>query len=143
MRIESVHIKNLRTIKDTAVAIDPYNCFVGPNGAGKSTFLFALNVFFRETDGASTDVTFLSAEDFHGKDTSEPIEITVTFCDLGGEAKQEFKEYFRQDRLTVTAKATFDPMSARAEVRQFGDLSATADVYVVRRGALASGCATG
>ncbi|WP_063902040.1 ATP-dependent nuclease [Burkholderia stagnalis] len=121
MRIESIRIKNLRTIKDTVVAVDRYNCFVGPNGAGKSTFLFALNVFFRETDGVSTDVAVLSAEDFHRKDTSEPIEITVTFCDLGDEATQEFKEYFRQDRLTVTAKATFDPASGRAEVRQFGE----------------------
>ncbi|KVF25143.1 hypothetical protein WJ07_11915 [Burkholderia vietnamiensis] len=121
MRIESLRIKNLRTIKDAVVAVDRYNCFVGPNGAGKSTFLFALNVFFRETDGVSTDVTLLCAEDFHRKDTSEPIEITVTFGDLSDDAKQEFKEYFRQDRLTITAKATFDPVSGRAEVRQFGE----------------------
>ncbi|ASL48108.1 DNA replication and repair protein RecF [Burkholderia sp. AD24] len=121
MRIESVRIKNLRTIKDAVVEIDDYNCFVGPNGAGKSTFLFALNVFFRETDGVATDVTYLSAEDFHRKDTSEPIEITVTFFDLNEDAKQEFKEYFRQNRLIVTAKATFDPVAGRAEVRQFGE----------------------
>ncbi|OXI31537.1 ATP-dependent endonuclease [Burkholderia sp. AU16741] len=121
MRIESVRIKNLRTIKDAVVDVDYYNCFVGPNGAGKSTFLFALNVFFREADGVATDVTYLSAEDFHRKDTSEPIEITVTFCDLNDDAKQEFKEYFRQDRLIVTAKATFDPVAGRAEVRQLGE----------------------
>jgi len=121
MRIASVRIKNLRTIKDAVVVIDPYNCFVGPNGAGKSTFLFALNVFFRETDGVSTDVAVLSAEDFHRKDTSAPVEITVKFCDLNDNAKQEFKEYFRQDRLVVTAKAIFDPGTGRAEVRQFGE----------------------
>ncbi|MGF6465109.1 ATP-dependent nuclease [Paraburkholderia youngii] len=120
MRIESIQIKNLRSIKDAKVSLNQYNCFVGPNGAGKSTFLFALNVFFREIDGASTDVALLSAEDFHRKDTSQPIEITVTFCELNAEAKEEFKAYFRMDRLTVTAKATFNAATGRAEVRQFG-----------------------
>jgi ABC-type transport system involved in cytochrome bd biosynthesis fused ATPase/permease subunit len=57
VRIKSVRIKNLRLIADQTVEFDRYNCLVGANGAGKSTVLCALNVFFRETQNATTDLT--------------------------------------------------------------------------------------
>jgi predicted ATP-dependent endonuclease of OLD family len=65
MKIKTVYIKNLRAIKEETVDFDDYTCFVGANGAGKSTVLLALNVFFRDNEGTSTDVTSLSIEDFH------------------------------------------------------------------------------
>lgn len=120
MKIESVHIKNLRAIKNAIVSFDDYTCFVGANGAGKSTVLLALNLFFRENEGTSTDITSLSVEDFHQKDTSQPIEVIVTFSDLNDEAKEDFKDYVRQDRLVVSAKAEFNAATGRAEVKQFG-----------------------
>jgi predicted ATP-dependent endonuclease of OLD family len=88
VRIESVSIKNLRCIKDAAVNLDNYTCFVGPNGAGKPTALCALNIFFRNIESAPTDLASLAAEDFHLQDTSKPVEITVTFKDLSDEAKK-------------------------------------------------------
>ncbi|WP_050983030.1 ATP-binding protein [Cupriavidus basilensis] len=120
MRIKSVHIKNLRTIKESLIELDDYICFVGPNGAGKSTVLCALNIFFRENEGSSTDISSLNIEDFHQKDTSEPIEVTVTFVDLGAEAQEDFKDYFRQGQLVASARAEFDPKTGRAEVKQYG-----------------------
>lgn len=120
MRIKNIHIRNLRTIKDSIVELDSYNCFVGANGAGKSTVLYALNVFFRETSGNSTDVSALSAEDFHNKDTREPIEITLTFIELNEEAQRDFRDYFRHGQLVVSAKAEFNASTGRAEVKQFG-----------------------
>lgn len=120
MRIESVHIKNLRCIKDTVIHLDPYTCLVGPNGAGKSTVLFALNIFFREVENAPTDVTSLTVEDFHLQDTTSPIEVTVTFSGLSKEAEEDFKDYVRQGKLTISAMAAFSNSSNRAEVRQFG-----------------------
>lgn len=126
MRIKSVRIKNLRSIKDATVELDGYTCLVGPNGAGKSTLLCALNIFFRETENASTDLVSLVEEDFHQRDTSEPIEITLTFTDLEEAAQDDFKDYCRHGQLVVSAVAEFDAQTSRADVRQYGQRLAMA-----------------
>ncbi len=120
MKIESVRIENLRSFRDETVHFDAYTSLVGPNGGGKSTVLCALNIFFRETDNASTDVTSLSTEDFHQKNTKDPVRITVMFTDLSDTAKEDFKDYFRQEKLIVSAVAAFDSATNRAEVKQYG-----------------------
>lgn len=120
MKIESVRIQNLRSFSDETVPFNDYTCLVGPNGSGKSTVLCALNIFFRETDNASTDLCQLEREDFHHQNTDEPVSITVTFCDLNKEAQEDFADYFRQDRLVVSAVAGFDETTGKAEVRQYG-----------------------
>ncbi|WP_289297557.1 AAA family ATPase [uncultured Reyranella sp.] len=120
MRIESIRIKNLRSFADVTVPLNKYACLVGPNGAGKSTVLCALNVFFRETNDVSTNLIQLSAEDFHQRNTKEPIEITVTFTDLSPEAQNDFAEYYRQGKLIVSAIARFDEGTGKAEVKQTG-----------------------
>ncbi len=120
MRIESVAIKNLRCIKESAANLDAYTCLVGPNGAGKSTLLHALNIFFRHVEDASTDVTSLTPEDFYLHDTTRPVEVTVTFAGLADEAESHFKDYLRQGKLIVSVIATFDSKSNRAEVKRFG-----------------------
>lgn len=120
MRIKSIHIRHLRSIADATISLDDYTCFVGANGAGKSTVLFALNVFFREVDPQGNSITSLAAEDFHKRDTSKPVEITVWFDQLSAEAREDFKEYVRQDLLVVSAKAVFDEQNGRAEIRQYG-----------------------
>ncbi len=81
----------------------------------------ALNVFFRQYKDAKTDLSKLSADDFHHKNTEEPISITVTFKDLSQQAKEGLSDYVRQEKLVVTAKAEFDDGTERAEVRQFGN----------------------
>ena len=114
MRIKSVHIKNLRSFVDQKVGFNRYNRLVGANGAGKSTVLCALNIFFRETQNAATDLTALQAEDFHVQNVADPIEITVEFTALSAEAQADFAEYFRQDILVISAIANFDPVSGSA-----------------------------
>ncbi|GJL65167.1 MAG: ATP-dependent endonuclease [Nitrospirales bacterium] len=54
------------------------------------------------------------------KDTSSPIEITCVFIDLNDDAKDDLKAYVRQNELAVTAKATWDAATSRAEVKQVG-----------------------
>jgi len=120
MRIKSVRIKNFRSFEDQTVEFDNHTCLVGANGAGKSTILCALNVFFRETQNASTDLTTLQAEDFFSKNTKEPVEITVEFTDLSKEAQSDFGNYFRGGVLAVTAKAVYDESTQAAPVKQFG-----------------------
>src|SRR5262245_12156597 len=113
MRIKSVRIKHFRVFHDETIHFDSYTCLVGPNGAGKSTVLAALNFFFRESTETSTSLLELHREDFHGGDTSIPIEITVTFTDLTEQAQKDLADYYRQDELIVSVVATFDALSER------------------------------
>ncbi|MGY0782514.1 ATP-dependent nuclease [Azospirillum argentinense] len=121
MKLGHIRIKNLRSFEDAEVPVNDYTCLVGANGAGKSTVLCALNVFFRETENASTDMTRLDREDFFRKETDRPIEITLTFTDLSPEAQEDFKDYYRNGKLIVTAKAIFNPETEKADVRQYGN----------------------
>ena len=120
MRIKSVRLQNLRSFKDKTIHLDRYTSFVGPNGSGKSTVLCALNIFFRETTESPLNLVDLQEEDFHRGDTSQPIVVTVTFCDLGDEAQKDFADYYRQGELVVSAIARFDPATKRAPVLQYG-----------------------
>lgn len=120
MRIKSIRIKNFRSFEDQIIYVDDYTCLVGANGAGKSTVLCALNVFFRESQNVSTDITALEAEDFYNKNTKDPVEITVEFSDLSEDAQNDFADYFRQGALMVTAKAVYDEGTLSAPVRQYG-----------------------
>ena len=120
MKIASVRIENFRSFADATVPLNDYACLVGPNGAGKSTILTALNVFFRESSNVSTNLSLLDEEDFHRKGTGQPIRITITFTDLSKEAQNDFSDYVRQDQLIVSAVATFDEGSGKAQVKQYG-----------------------
>ena len=99
MKINSIKIENFRSIKSETISLTSFNAFVGPNGAGKSTTLHALNIFFGEINN-------FSEEDFHQRNTSEPIKITVIFEDLSPEAEVEFEHYVRSNRLVVHAEIT-------------------------------------
>lgn len=120
MKIKSVQIQNLRSFQDQTVFFNEYTCLAGANGAGKSTVLCALNIFFRETGHSATDLTCLQIEDFHKKDTTSPVVVTVTFTDLSKEAQEDFADYFRQGELVVSAKASFDAQTGKATVQQIG-----------------------
>ncbi|KWT95172.1 MULTISPECIES: ATP-dependent endonuclease [Pseudomonadota] len=120
MRIKSVRIKNLRSFVDQKVEFSRYSRLVGANGAGKSTVLCALNIFFRETQNAVVDLTALQAEDFHGRNVADPIEIVVEFTDLSDEAKADFADYYRHGALVVSAVAKYDERTGNAVVKQYG-----------------------
>ena len=120
MKLEKLRIENFRSFRDETICFDEYTCLVGSNGAGKSSVLTALNVFFRNTASAATNVANLSKEDFHHYRTDLPAKITLTFKHLSEEAQKDLQAYYRQDRLTVSAKADWNETTETAEVRQFG-----------------------
>jgi len=120
MKIEKIHIKNLRSFSDVEVPLNSCTCLVGPNGAGKSTVLYALNIFFRENDNTTTDLNQLDKEDFHQKNTNENIEITVTFIELDKAAQTDFFDYYRHDKLIISAVATFNNGTGKVDIKQYG-----------------------
>lgn len=119
MKIKKIRIENFRSFCDQEFELNRYSCFVGPNGAGKSTVLCALNVFFEEQD-TSTNTSKLCDEDYFARQTGRPIRITVTFDDLSDTAKNELKDYVRQNELVVTAEATFNAEHGIGQVSHFG-----------------------
>lgn len=120
VKISRVRIERFRAFTDQEFELGPYACFVGANGAGKSTVLAALNVFFREQAAPGLDAQRLGAEDYHDGDTTQPIRITLHFCDLSATAREVLSGYVRQDELVVTAEAIFDPDAGFAPVRYYG-----------------------
>lgn len=120
MRLREIRIQNFRSFKDETIHLDDYTCLVGPNGAGKSTVLQALNVFFRNTAGSAVNLHILSEEDFHHKNTSEPVRIALTFDDLSAEAQEDLKAYYRNGKLVISAVAAWNSNTGSAEVKQYG-----------------------
>lgn len=76
MKIQTVRIRNFRTLKDVTIPFDSVTTFIGPNGAGKSTVLRALDWFFNGKAGA------LSEKDCSFGANDESIEVQVTFSAL-------------------------------------------------------------
>ena len=118
MKLSKIKIENFRSFKDETVLFDDYTCLVGPNGSGKSTILQALNVFFRNTAASSVNLHTFCDEDFHHKNTDKPIKITLTFEGLSADAQEDFKAYYRSEKLVVSAIARWD--GEKAEVKQYG-----------------------
>jgi predicted ATPase len=94
MIIQSVHVKNFRSVLDEVLSCSKLTAIVGPNGAGKSSFLRAIELFY----DASAKV---EVGDFYNEDTGEEIVIGVTFADLSAVAKKRFDAYLQGDTLTV------------------------------------------
>ncbi|MFZ1720043.1 MAG: ATP-dependent endonuclease [Candidatus Moraniibacteriota bacterium] len=94
MLIESVLIKNYRSLLDEEVYLEDLTALVGANGTGKSTFLKALEIFYAFSQSIKQD-------DYYNKDTSSPIVVAVTYKKLSEEAKRLFGSYLQDDKLTI------------------------------------------
>jgi putative ATP-dependent endonuclease of OLD family len=74
--IESLIIRNFRSVKDLEVRLGEINAFIGPHNAGKSNIMRALKLVLGE--GYPTVRSF-DDEDFYNYDKSNPIRIEVRF----------------------------------------------------------------
>ncbi|MCA7953326.1 ATP-dependent endonuclease [Burkholderia seminalis] len=97
MKIQSIRIKNFRTLKDVAIPFDSVTTLIGPNGTGKSTVLRALDWFFNGRPGS------LTARDCSFGATDEDIEVQVTFEDLTDKDRGELGKYAPPGATTFTA----------------------------------------
>lgn len=94
MIIETISVRNFRSILNETLRCESMTVLVGANGTGKSSFLRALDLFYNLAPKVET-------EDFYDRDTSKNIVISVTFTCLGNEAKREYAKYLQGDKLTV------------------------------------------
>ena len=97
MKIQSVHIKNFRTLKDVTIPFQSVTTFIGPNGAGKSTVLRALDWFFNGKPNA------LTQKDCSYGATDAAIEVQVTFNELTDKDRAELGKYAPEGVSTFTA----------------------------------------
>jgi putative ATP-dependent endonuclease of the OLD family len=94
MLVKSVSIKNFRCAYRVAVDCRKLTALVGANGSGKSTALRALHLFYEPNPK-------IDQKDWYNEDQSEPIEIAVTFTDLGAAETERFAKYLENNELTV------------------------------------------
>jgi putative ATP-dependent endonuclease of OLD family len=97
MKIQSVRIKNFRTLKDVLIPFDSVTTFIGPNGAGKSTVLRALDWYFNGKLGLLTE------KDCSFGANDEDIEVQVTFAELTEKDRNELGKYAPAGVTTFTA----------------------------------------
>lgn len=101
MILESIRIRNFRSILDETLNFESLTALVGSNGSGKSSFLRGLHLFYEPSPR-------IEIEDFYNRDTTTEIIITITFRDLSPEAKAQFSSYMQGDKLTVERVFVWD-----------------------------------
>ena len=118
MIVKSVRVQRFRSIFDDTLDCDQLTALVGRNGSGKSSFLRAIELFYEPS-------TSVVAEDFYDEDTSNEIEITITYTGLDGDEKALFTPYLDGDDLPVarvfgTAKKVGTYHGLRLQNPEFG-----------------------
>jgi len=121
--IENIRVKNFRCIEEATLETDVLTVLVGRNGTGKSTFLKALDLFYQPNAN-------YTEEDFFNRNTSRPIEITVTFGELTEKERELFKSHIDGDTLTVSKVFTW-PIQ-RGSQKYYGKTKRNPDFQRVR-----------
>ncbi len=98
MKIQSVGIKNFRSLKDVNIDFDSVTTLIGPNGTGKSTVLRALDWFFNGGKGSE-----LTDKDCSFGAVDEDIEVRVTFSNLTEKDHEALEKYAPDEAMTFTA----------------------------------------
>ena len=121
MKIQSVRIKNFRTLKDVTIPFDSVTTFIGPNGAGKSTVLHALDWYFNGKPASLTE------DDCSFGATDEGIEVGVTFADLTPNDRDALGKYAPSGVSSFTAWKRRSPNGSEmlsANAKSFPDFNA-------------------
>tara|TARA_R110000868_G_C10937782_1_gene766824 strand:+ start:176 stop:2113 length:1938 start_codon:yes stop_codon:yes gene_type:complete len=100
VRISRIWVERFRAINTLEVSLGATTALLGENNAGKSSILAAVNLFF---DSAPK----IQADDFHNRDTSEPIIVTIEFSDLTPDEVSEFSGNLINEKLRVARKILF------------------------------------
>jgi putative ATP-dependent endonuclease of OLD family len=121
MQLVHARMRNFRSLRDVAVEFGAHTALIGGNGAGKSSILKAIERFY-------STARQLDADDFFGRDQSQPIEIELTFGDLTEQELEFFESRVREGRLVVTR--VFDDSASSG--RYYGSVLQNADFAEIR-----------
>jgi len=124
MIIGSITVRHFRCIKNETLNCGELTALVGANGTGKSTFLRALSTFYDPSPK-------IEKRDWYNEDQSVPIEIAVTFDDLGHAERQRFSKYIDRDQLTVERVFVLTANN-RIEMRYHGSKQTNPEFKTVR-----------
>ena len=94
MILESLQVKNFRSVVSETLLCESLTALVGANGAGKSSLLKALDLFYNPAPK-------VDREDFYNGETGEEINITITFKGLSEKARERFSSYMQGEKLSV------------------------------------------
>ena len=94
MRIQSIHIKNYRSLEDVRLELTDITVLLGSNGTGKSSILHALSWFFNGGD--------LESEDITAGIIDQTISVEVTFVQLDDLDRESLGKYGTHDTATFT-----------------------------------------
>ena len=90
MYIKELHIRHFRGFTDLRVRPKGHVVIMGEPSAGRSNLLDGLGRVL-DADASRTRVT--TELEFHNRDTSQPIQISVTLAELGPDLEQQFLEH--------------------------------------------------
>lgn len=121
MRLSHIRVSNFRSLRQLSVDVGAHTALIGGNGAGKSSILKALEKFYSTT-------RMLDADDYYGRDQTVPVEIELTFDQLGPSAAEHFESRVRDGRLVVTRVFDNGPSSGR----YFGSVPQNPDFGEIR-----------
>jgi len=127
MQLERARIRNFRSLRDVEVTFGAHTALIGGNGAGKSSILKAIEKFY------STSKT-CDADDFFGRDQTQPIEIELTFHQLSEQEAAALGDRARDGKLVVTR--IFDQSSSSG--RYHGVVPQVPDFVAIRAHATAT-----
>ena len=94
MKLESIRVRNYRSIRDATLELDALTVLVGANGAGKSSFVKTLELFWSGRPA-------VAAEDYHYRNVENPIKITLSFGGMSKAERDAFEPYSPDGRLVV------------------------------------------
>lgn len=112
MRLIKAHIRNFRAIRDLEIDFDQQTNLIGPNGIGKSSILKAIDKFFSPS-------AKIELEDFHERNTADPIDISLTFSDFSEQEQEEFESKIFDGRMVVVRRF-FGSANPRDNGKYFG-----------------------
>ena len=90
MLIRELHIRRFRGFYDLLVKPKGHVVVMGEPGTGRSNLIEGLR---RVLDAESSRARTTTELDFHNRDTSQPIRITVTLAEIGPSLEQQFFEH--------------------------------------------------
>ena len=90
MHVKELRIRHFRGFCDLSVRPKGHVVLMGEPSAGRSNLIEGLGRVL-DADASRTRIT--TELDFHKRDTSQPIQITVTLAELGPDLEQQFLEH--------------------------------------------------